>query len=105
MEDPKKHPNYNEACLRSYVKTDDFIFLIQESSLTPRFKERLLRHLREKKIFEKPNIPSLLLGACFTSFGTKCITDEDQKEFLKAVNITSDTKRLPQFFRGWNDAT
>ena len=101
----KKNETNYEAQLRSYVKTDDFIIAIQESSLSANFKERLIRHLREKKLFEKPNIPSMLLGACFTSFGTQCKTKEEQLEFLKAVNITSDTKRIPQYFRGWKDAT
>jgi len=89
----------NELIRRSYVKTRDFVVLIQESSLSLSFKERLLKHLYDKKVLDNPTVFSIVLGAGFTSFGTRCKTNEDQREFLKAVNITSDTKQLPQYFR------
>lgn len=99
MKRQKADDKLNKELFDSYVGTDDFIRLIDDSSLSPDFKERLFRHLRGLKFFEKPAIPCLILGTGFNSFARSCKTKEDKADFLKALNIVSDTKRLPVYYR------
>lgn len=99
MKRKKADDRLNKELFDSYVTTDDFIRVVDGSSLSSDFKERLFRHLRGLKFFEKPAIPSLILGTGFNSFAKLCKTKEDRAEFSKAVNIVSDTKRLPVHYR------